>query len=271
MGKPNSCNNQAQGTWHDPNVCWHAGCKHCYWERKTYYPTVDDIIGQIHGSSIFSTLDLHLGYHQLTMAPESWYITTFAAHTGLFRYKRLSFGINAAVEIFQHAISQLIADISRAINISDDMEVHHFSHATSPALLINRAFSCQSSVIPQAINSLSHLSRQSVNFAPRIGSSLLVLNIVKFPRTIDVAKWVCLAAVLLLIFVIRFLNQFEFCLPILITNVEILSCKLYKLNNLLLRTNKLHNIPTPFCLPFAHVSPIPSCITACDNGTEVKE
>ena len=35
----------------------------------------------------------------------------------------MSFGINAAAEIFQHAISQLLADIPGAINISDDIIV----------------------------------------------------------------------------------------------------------------------------------------------------
>ncbi|KAK3752921.1 hypothetical protein QZH41_005548 [Actinostola sp. cb2023] len=93
-------------------------------ERERHItPTVDDIIGQIHGSSVFSKLDLRSGYHQLTLAPESRYITTFATHTGLYRYKRLSFGINAAAEVFQHAISQLLADIPGALNISDDVIV----------------------------------------------------------------------------------------------------------------------------------------------------
>ncbi|KAK3749040.1 hypothetical protein QZH41_005695 [Actinostola sp. cb2023] len=93
-------------------------------ERERYItPTVDDIIGQIHGSSVFSKLDLRSGYHQLTLAPESRYITTFATHTRLYRYKRLSFGINAATEVFQHPISQLLADIPGALNISDDVIV----------------------------------------------------------------------------------------------------------------------------------------------------
>ena len=35
----------------------------------------------------------------------------------------MSFGTNAAAEIFQHAISQLLADITGAINISDDIIV----------------------------------------------------------------------------------------------------------------------------------------------------
>ena len=62
-------------------------------------PTVDDIIAQLNGSTVFSKLDLNHGYHQIELAPESRYITTFSTHVGLRRYKRLSFGICSAAEI----------------------------------------------------------------------------------------------------------------------------------------------------------------------------
>ena len=51
-------------------------------------------------------------------------ITTFVTHDGLFRYKRLSFGVNAAPEKYQHIISQVIADIEGVVNIADDLIVH---------------------------------------------------------------------------------------------------------------------------------------------------
>ena len=72
---------------------------------------------------MFSKLDLRAGYHQLTLAPESRYITTFATHQGLRRYVRLNFGTNSASEIFQKAISDLLRDIPRTLNISDDVIV----------------------------------------------------------------------------------------------------------------------------------------------------
>ena len=50
-------------------------------------PTVDDLI-HTHGATVFSKLNLRLGYHQLSLAPESRYITTFATHKGLRRYTR---------------------------------------------------------------------------------------------------------------------------------------------------------------------------------------
>ena len=70
---------------------------------------------------VFSKLDLKSGYHQLTIAPECRYITTFATHTGLWRYYRLNFGTNSASEIFQKVINEQICDIPVTLNISDDV------------------------------------------------------------------------------------------------------------------------------------------------------
>ena len=93
------------------------------WERHLT-PTVDDLVDALNGATTFSKLDLRLGYHQLSLAPESRYITTFATHEGLRRYTRLNFGTNSVSEIFQNVISEQIRDIPGAINISDDIIVY---------------------------------------------------------------------------------------------------------------------------------------------------
>lgn len=59
-------------------------------------PTVDEVTYDLNGSKVFSKLDLVAGYHQVELHPDSRYITTFSTHIGLFRYKRLNFGINSA-------------------------------------------------------------------------------------------------------------------------------------------------------------------------------
>ena len=74
-------------------------------------PTVDDLIHAMNGAKVFSKLDLRSGYHQLILAKDSRYITTFATHKGLYRYKRLNFGTNSAGEIFQKVIRDQIHDI----------------------------------------------------------------------------------------------------------------------------------------------------------------
>ena len=86
-------------------------------------PTTDDLIHTLNGATVFSKLDLRSGYHQLTLAPESRYITTFATHKGLKRYTRLNFGTNSASEMFQKVVNEQIRDIPGSLNISDDVIV----------------------------------------------------------------------------------------------------------------------------------------------------
>ena len=91
--------------------------------EKHLMPTTDDLVADLNGATLFSTLDLSSGYHQLELAPESRHITTFSTHVGLRRYKRLLFGINAASEIFQNAIEELLTGLPGCKNISDDIIV----------------------------------------------------------------------------------------------------------------------------------------------------
>lgn len=92
--------------------------------EKHPMPTVEDLMADLNSSVVFSKLDLSNAYHQLELDEESRYITTFSTHVGLRRYKRLLFGVNAASEIFQKKIADLLADIPGAKNLSDDIIVH---------------------------------------------------------------------------------------------------------------------------------------------------
>ena len=51
--------------------------------------TLNELKTILSGANVFSKLDLNQGYNQLELAEESRYITTFATHLGLYRYKRL--------------------------------------------------------------------------------------------------------------------------------------------------------------------------------------
>ncbi|CAB4008646.1 hypothetical protein BSL78_21779 [Paramuricea clavata] len=84
-------------------------------------PTIDDLIHDLNGATVFSKLDLNSGYHQLELAPESRYITTFSTHKGLRRYTRLNFGTSSAAEVFQNAIQQVLSGIDGVRNVSDDI------------------------------------------------------------------------------------------------------------------------------------------------------
>ena len=85
--------------------------------------TIDDLVADLNGATVFSKLHLSSGYHQLELEPESHHITTFSTHVGLRRYKRLMFGINVASEIFQYAIEEILTGLSGCNNIPDNIIV----------------------------------------------------------------------------------------------------------------------------------------------------
>ena len=86
-------------------------------------PTVDELMENMAGATKYSKIDLKSGYHQIPLEKHSRPITTFTTHTGLFRYKRLPFGINSAAEVFQNAIENAIRGIDGVHNIADDIVI----------------------------------------------------------------------------------------------------------------------------------------------------
>ena len=87
-------------------------------------PTIDEVLEDMQEGSVFSKLDLKWGYHQIELSEESRGITTFVTHKGLFRYKRLMFGITSAPEKYQQVIQQVLQDCSGTANISDDIIIY---------------------------------------------------------------------------------------------------------------------------------------------------
>ena len=73
---------------------------------------------------VFIKLDLMWGYHQIKLSGKSRSITTFVAHKGFFRYKRLVFGISSAPEKYQQVIQQVLQNCDGTANISDDIIVY---------------------------------------------------------------------------------------------------------------------------------------------------
>ena len=85
-------------------------------------PTLNELKTILSGVNVFSKLDLNQGYNQLELAEESRYITTFATHLGLYRYKRLFFLVSTLpVRFSRKKVIQALAGIKGAINISDDI------------------------------------------------------------------------------------------------------------------------------------------------------
>ncbi|XP_055622583.1 uncharacterized protein K02A2.6-like [Toxorhynchites rutilus septentrionalis] len=104
-------------------------------------PTFDDIIPHLNNCKIFSKIDLNKAFHQIELAEESRAITTFASHNGYYRYKRLTFGMNCASEVFQNVIERVLAGIPGVKVFIDDILVYgknQEQHDKALSMVLNR-------------------------------------------------------------------------------------------------------------------------------------
>ncbi|XP_064469584.1 uncharacterized protein K02A2.6-like [Ornithodoros turicata] len=79
-------------------------------------PHVDDLFHKLAGAHFYSKLDLSSAYHQLQLAEESRNLTAFITHEGLFRYKRVCFGLASAAAAFQKMLSTVLKGCERTNN-----------------------------------------------------------------------------------------------------------------------------------------------------------
>ena len=94
-------------------------------KRETYpIPTLESIVDQMHGAKIFAKLDLKEAYTQLELHENSRNITCFNTEGGIYRHKRLVYGINNSFEIFQRAMEQSIGTMEGVKFIADDIIVY---------------------------------------------------------------------------------------------------------------------------------------------------
>lgn len=91
--------------------------------RRTFHklPTIDDIRHKLSGARFFSKLDLTSAFHHIKLGKESRKLTTFMGPRGMYRYKRLVFGVNVAPEIFQREMERVLQGIDGVIVYIDDI------------------------------------------------------------------------------------------------------------------------------------------------------
>ena len=86
-------------------------------------PKVEDIFSSLSGGKLFTTLDLAHAYNQIPLDLESQKLVVLNTHKGLYRYKRLPFGIASAPAVFQRTMENLLRDIPGVSVYLDDILV----------------------------------------------------------------------------------------------------------------------------------------------------
>ena len=63
---------------------------------RHFIPTIDKLYQDMNESRVMRKIDIKWAHHQIELKPEAREITMFITHKGLYRYKRLNFGISCA-------------------------------------------------------------------------------------------------------------------------------------------------------------------------------
>ena len=85
--------------------------------------TKQELLHDLNRSTVFSKIDLKWGFHQILFREDSWHITTFVTHRGLYRYKWLMFGLTFALEKYQQIVRDVLRGCSGVPNIADDLHL----------------------------------------------------------------------------------------------------------------------------------------------------
>jgi len=84
-------------------------------------PTTKEMLVGLQSAKVFSKLDLKQGFHQIVLDESCRDVTTFITPFGLFRYKRLTMGLNSAPEQFQYIIQTVLSGLEGVQNLADDI------------------------------------------------------------------------------------------------------------------------------------------------------
>ena len=114
--------------------------------RDSYpLPRMDECMDSLGDATVFTTLDCNSGYWQVEIAKEDRDKTTFASHSGLYRFLRMPFGLKNAPATFQRAVDIIVSRVKweTALVYFDDVIVYlrtvteHMAHVREVLRLLH--------------------------------------------------------------------------------------------------------------------------------------
>jgi len=114
-------------------------------------PRIDDLFGQLHGSCVFSKINLRSGYHQLKVKTEYVGKTAFRTIYGHFEFLVMPFGLTNALaafmdlmnRIFQAYLDQFMVVFINDILIYSKSQEEHEHHLRIALQALREIIICQ--------------------------------------------------------------------------------------------------------------------------------
>ena len=98
-------------------------------------PRIDDLLDKLQGATVFTSLDLLSGYHQVGLMESDREKTAFRTPTGQYEFKVVPFGLTNAPSVFMETMTRALRGVKNAIVYLDDILIFSKSPEDHPAHL----------------------------------------------------------------------------------------------------------------------------------------
>ena len=105
-------------------------------------PRVEDIKAKMSGAKVFSKLDFKTAFWQIEIEPNSRYLTVFHSNNKLYRYKRLTMGLEPSQGELNNALKLLFSHIAHTHLIHDDIIIAAPTTAEHDEALLQIMITC---------------------------------------------------------------------------------------------------------------------------------
>lgn len=94
--------------------------------KEAHYPIpkMMDMLNDLHGSTIYTQIDLNMGYYQILIHENDIAKTVFTINNETYEFLRMPFGLSNAPRTFQRAINNILTDLPYTKIHLDDIFIH---------------------------------------------------------------------------------------------------------------------------------------------------
>ncbi|KAE8740131.1 hypothetical protein FOCC_FOCC014367, partial [Frankliniella occidentalis] len=88
-------------------------------QQKYPIPTLEEISCKVRDKAVFTVMDLRDGFWHANLDDESSLLCSFATPFGIYKFKRMPFGLSCAPELFQYLTGQVFGDTGARVYFDD--------------------------------------------------------------------------------------------------------------------------------------------------------